>query len=120
MTATFNKSWTGCSWRCGQGGDACNREHRECNHPTESRINAGDRSAVRQIRIGKSRRNQHECDDQNGKQLVPGWPLVWVFGVIATAVLIYYSFAYRRARNLKAEIAKEKKRLELGAGKLVR
>jgi hypothetical protein len=56
----------------------------------------------------------------NGKQLFPGRPLVWVFGVIATAVLIYYSFAYRRARNLKAEITKEKKRLELAAGKLVR
>ena len=55
----------------------------------------------------------------NGKQLFPGWPLVWVFGVIATAVLIYYSFVYRRARNLKAKIAKEKKRLELAAGKLV-
>ena len=24
-----------------------------------------------------------------GKQLFPGWPLVWVFGIIATAVLIY-------------------------------
>jgi len=55
----------------------------------------------------------------NGKQLFPGWPLVWVFGVIATAVLIYYSFAYRRSRNLKAEIAEEKKRLELAAGKSV-
>jgi len=54
-----------------------------------------------------------------GKQLFPGWPLVWVFGVIATAVLIYYSFVYRRACKLKAEIAKEKKRLELAAGKLV-
>jgi hypothetical protein len=56
----------------------------------------------------------------NGKQLFPGWPLVWVFGVIATAVLIYYSFVYRRACKLKAEIAKEKKRLELAAGKLAR
>jgi hypothetical protein len=56
----------------------------------------------------------------NGKQLFPGWPLVWVFGVIATAVIIYYFFAYRRVRNLKAEIAKEKTRLELAAGKLVR
>jgi len=55
----------------------------------------------------------------NGKQLFPGWPLVWVFGVIATAVLIYYSFVYRRARNLKAEIAEEKKRLELAVGKSV-
>ena len=25
----------------------------------------------------------------NGKQLFPGWPRVWVFGVIATAALIY-------------------------------
>jgi hypothetical protein len=56
----------------------------------------------------------------NGKQLFPGWPLVRVFGIIATAVLIYYSFVYRRACKLKAEIAKEKKRLELGAGKLAR
>ena len=56
----------------------------------------------------------------NGKQLFPGSPLVWVFGVIATAALIYYSFAYRRVRNLKAEIAKEKKQLELATGKLVR
>src|SRR5262245_20797607 len=48
----------------------------------------------------------------NGKQLFPDWPLVWVFGVMATAVLIYHSFVYRRARNLKAAIAKEKKRLE--------
>jgi hypothetical protein len=56
----------------------------------------------------------------NGKQLFPGWPLVWGFGVIATAVLIYYSFIYRRACKLKADIAKEKKRLELGAGKSVR
>ena len=50
----------------------------------------------------------------NGKQLFPGRPLVWVFGVIATAVLIYYSFVYRRAFKLKAEIAKEKKRLQFG------
>ena len=50
----------------------------------------------------------------NGKQLFPGWPLVWVFGIIATAVLIYYSFVYRRACKLKAEIAKEKKRLQFG------
>jgi amino acid transporter len=56
----------------------------------------------------------------NGKQLFPGWPLVWAFSVIATAVLIYYSFVYRRTCKLKAEIAKEKKRLELDAGKLAR
>ena len=55
----------------------------------------------------------------NGKQLFPGWPLVWVFGVIATAVLIYYSFVYRRACKLKTKIAKEKKRLELASRKLV-
>src|SRR5215831_7420603 len=46
-----------------------------------------------------------------GKQLFPGWPLVWVFGVIAIAVLVYYSFVYRRACKLKADLAKEKKRL---------
>jgi hypothetical protein len=56
----------------------------------------------------------------NGKQLFPGWPLVWAFGIIAAAVLIYYSLIYRRACKLKAEIAKEKKRLELGPGKLAR
>ena len=50
----------------------------------------------------------------NGKQLFPGWPLVWVFGIIATAVLIYYFFASRRACKLKAEIAKERQRLEFG------
>ena len=50
----------------------------------------------------------------NGKQLFPDWPLVWVFGIIAVAVLIYYSFVYRRACKLKAEIAKEKKRLQFG------
>jgi len=55
----------------------------------------------------------------NGRQLFRGWPLVWVFGVIATAMLIYYLFVYTRACRLKAEIAKEKKRLELAAGKLV-
>ena len=54
----------------------------------------------------------------NGKQLFPGWPLVWVFGIIATAVLIYYSFVYRRACKLKAEIAKEKKRLQFGYGRV--
>ena len=53
----------------------------------------------------------------NGKQLFPGWPLVWTFGVIATAMLIYYLFVYIRACRLKVEIAKEKKRLELAAGK---
>ena len=55
-----------------------------------------------------------------GKQLFPRWPLVWVFGIIGTAVVIYYSFAYRRAFKLKAEIAKEKKRLKLAASKSVR
>ena len=55
----------------------------------------------------------------NGKQLFPGWPLVWTFGVIATAMLIYYLFVYIRACRLKVEIAKEKKRLELAAGKSV-
>jgi len=55
-----------------------------------------------------------------GKQLFPGWPLVWVFGIMGTAVVIYYAFVYRRAFKLKAEIAKEKKRLELAAGKSVR
>ena len=55
-----------------------------------------------------------------GKQLFPRWPLVWVFGIIGTAVVIYYSFVYRRAFKLKAEIAKEKKRLELTAGKSMR
>ena len=54
----------------------------------------------------------------NGKQLFPGWPLVWVFGVIAIAVLVYYSFVYRRACKLKADIAKEKKRLQLGYGRV--
>jgi len=53
-----------------------------------------------------------------GKQLFPGWPLVWVFGIIATAVLIYYAFVYRRACKLKAEIVKEKKRLQFGYGRL--
>jgi Flp pilus assembly protein TadB len=52
----------------------------------------------------------------SGKQLFPSWPLVWVFGIIAAALLIYYSFVYRRACKLKAEIAKEKKRLQLAAG----
>src|SRR5215469_1012708 len=51
----------------------------------------------------------------NGKQLFPRWPLVWAFGIIAIAVLIYYSVVYRRACKLKAEIAKEKKRLQLAA-----
>ena len=55
-----------------------------------------------------------------GKQLFPRWPLVWVFGIIGTAVVIYYSFVYRRAFKLKTEIAKEKKRLELAASKSVR
>jgi len=54
----------------------------------------------------------------NGKQLFPGWPLVWVFGIIAVAALIHYSFAYRRASKLKAEIAKEKKRLQFGHGRV--
>ena len=53
----------------------------------------------------------------NGKQLFPGWPLVWTFGVIAAAVIIYHLFLYRRAFKLKAEIAKEKKRLEMAARK---
>jgi hypothetical protein len=53
----------------------------------------------------------------NGKQLFPGWPLVWTFGVIGAAVIIYYLFLYRRAFKLKAEIAKEKKRLEMAARK---
>ena len=53
-----------------------------------------------------------------GKQLFPGWPLVWVFGIIATAVLIYYSFVYRRACKLRAEIAKEKKRLQFSDGRV--
>lgn len=48
----------------------------------------------------------------SGKQLFPGWPLVWFFGIIATAGLIYYFFVYRRACKLKAEMAKEKKRLQ--------
>jgi hypothetical protein len=52
----------------------------------------------------------------SGKQLFPGWPLVWLFGIIAAAVLIYYAFVYTRACKLKAEIAKEKKRLELAGG----
>src|SRR5215467_155401 len=52
----------------------------------------------------------------SGKQLFPGWPLVWLFGIIAAAVLVYYAFVYTRACKLKAEIAKEKKRLELAAG----
>jgi hypothetical protein len=51
-----------------------------------------------------------------GKQLFPGWPLIWVFGIIAIAMLIYYSFVSWRACRLKAEIAKEKKRLEAAAG----
>ena len=51
-----------------------------------------------------------------GKQLFPGWPLVWLFGIIAAAVLIYYAFVCTRACRLKAEIAKEKKRLQLAAG----
>ena len=50
----------------------------------------------------------------SGKQLFPGWPLVWVFGIIAVGVLIYSFFVYRRACKLKAEIAKEKKRLQFG------
>ena len=54
----------------------------------------------------------------NGKQLFPGWPLVWVFGIIATAVIIYYSFLYVRACKLKAEIAKEKNRLQFGYGRV--
>ena len=54
----------------------------------------------------------------SGKQLFPGWPFVWVFGIIAAAVLIYYSFVYRRACKLKAEIAKEKERLQFGYGRV--
>ena len=54
----------------------------------------------------------------SGKQLFPGWPLVWAFGIIAVVVLIYYSFVYRRACKLKAEIAKEKERLQFGHGRV--
>ena len=54
----------------------------------------------------------------NGKQLFPGWPLVWAFLIIAAAVLIYYSFVYRRTCELKAEIAKEKERLQFGRGRV--
>jgi len=53
----------------------------------------------------------------NGKQLFPGWPLVWIFGVFGAVVIIYYLFLYRRAFKLRAQIAKEKKRLEMAAGK---
>ena len=53
----------------------------------------------------------------NGKQLFPGWPLVWLFGVIAAAVLLYHFFVHRRACKLESEIAKEKKRLQTGRGR---
>jgi hypothetical protein len=48
----------------------------------------------------------------NGKQLFPGWPLVWTFGVFGAGVIIYYLFLYRGAFKLRVEIAKEKKRLD--------
>ena len=54
----------------------------------------------------------------SGKQLFPGWPLVWAFGIIAVSVLIYYSFVYRQACKLKAEIAKEKERLQFDHGRV--
>jgi hypothetical protein len=53
----------------------------------------------------------------NGKQLFPGWPLVWTFGVIGAVVVIYYLFLYKRVFKLQAKIAKEKKRLEMAARK---
>jgi hypothetical protein len=51
----------------------------------------------------------------NGKQLFPGWPLIWIFGIIATAMLIYYWVVSWRTFGLKRKIAKEKKRLQSAA-----
>ena len=55
-----------------------------------------------------------------GKQLLGGWQLVAVFGIIAVAIVVYYAFVFGRAFKLKGEIAREKKRLEIEAGKSIR
>lgn len=55
-----------------------------------------------------------------GETLLTGNQLVMIFGILATAVIIYFAFVFGRAARIKAQINKEKKEFEVAAGKMVR
>ena len=45
---------------------------------------------------------------------------VAIFGILASAIIVYFAFVFGRSARIKAEIAKEKKRLEVEVGRKVR
>lgn len=55
-----------------------------------------------------------------GKTLLTGNQLVIIFGILATAIIIYFAFVFGRAARIKAQINKEKKELEVEVGRRVR
>jgi hypothetical protein len=54
------------------------------------------------------------------KTLLTGNQIVLTFGILAIAIVLYFAFIFGRAAKIKAEIRKEKIRIEIGAGEKVR
>ena len=54
-----------------------------------------------------------------GKTFINGNQLVLIFGILATAVIIYFAFVFGRAARIKAKIEKEKKELHIEVGRKI-
>jgi DNA-binding Lrp family transcriptional regulator len=55
-----------------------------------------------------------------GPGFIDGWQLIVIFGIMAVALVIYYSFVFGRSAKLRAEISKTKKLIEVSSGENVR
>lgn len=55
-----------------------------------------------------------------GKALLTGNQIVFIIGIVAGSIIIYFAFVFGRAAKIKAQITKEKQELQIEAGKKVR
>jgi hypothetical protein len=51
--------------------------------------------------------------------VVSGNHLVMIVGIVAGAIIVYFSFVFRRAARVRMEISKTKTALEMGSGEKV-
>jgi hypothetical protein len=55
-----------------------------------------------------------------GVPFLTGNQLVYIVGILATAIIVYFAFVFGRAAKIKAQINKEKTELHMELGKSVR
>ncbi|MFC1971697.1 hypothetical protein ACFLV0_07260 [Chloroflexota bacterium] len=55
-----------------------------------------------------------------GGRLLSGWQFIALIAVVATAIILYFSFVFGRAVKVKYEISRTKQKIDIESGKNIR